>query len=57
MTVHNRLTCSEPRQSRPGFLFDLGQEGLDVVLDYLIERGSPRGRRRSYGACAPCGAA
>ena len=30
------LVFDELGQARPGFLFDLGKEGLDVVLDDLV---------------------
>ena len=40
--------------ARPGFLFDLGKEGVDVVLDDLVEDGVFRppafvGSRRTMG--------
>jgi len=33
------LVLDELREAGSGFLFDLGQEGVEVVLDHLVERG------------------
>jgi len=33
------LVCDKLRQAGPGFLFDVGQEGVEVILDHLVQGG------------------
>ena len=41
MSISNtRLSnYAQLRRARPSFALDLGKEGLDVVLDHLVQRG------------------